>query len=77
MAESNEILGDLMRQRDEALSELTAGKNAAQAEQAQQIDQTVEENIEEGVTQEISENPNEEKEQEASEEEEYDYGMGM
>ena len=67
MGEASEILGDLVKQKTEALNELQAAENAAQAVK------------EESPSQDTAHSVSEDKkvEQEKSEEEEYDYGYGM
>lgn len=67
MGEASEILGDLVKQKNEALSELKAAENAAQTDK------------EEILSQDTHKNAFEEKaeKQEKSEEEDYDYGYGM
>lgn len=67
MGEANEILGDLLKQKNEALSELQAAETAAQTTK------------EESTAQETPQNILEEKVEEPkkSEEEDYNYGYGM
>jgi NADH dehydrogenase/NADH:ubiquinone oxidoreductase subunit G len=67
MGEASEILGDLVKGKNEALSELQAAENAAQAV------------TEETLSQDTAPSVNEEQEekQEKSEEEDYYYGYGM
>lgn len=67
MGEASEILGDLVKQKKEALSELQAAENAAQMDKGESISQDTPQNIPEKKTEE----------QEKSEEEDYDYGYGM
>lgn len=67
MGEANEILGALLKQKNEALSELQAAETAAQT--------TKEENSAQETPQNILEEKVEEPKK--SEEEDYNYGYGM
>jgi len=67
MGEASEILGDLVKQKNEALSELQAAENASQTNKEESISQDTAKNTLEAETEE----------QEKSEEEDYDYGYGM
>lgn len=68
MGEASEILGDLVKGKNEALSELEAAENAAQTTKEEGIAQATPSNgVEDGK----------EETQEKSEEEDYYYGYGM
>lgn len=67
MGEASEILGDLVKGKNEALSELEAATNAAQA--------VTEETLSQDTAPSVNEEP--EEKQEKSEEEDYYYGYGM
>lgn len=67
MGEASEILGDLIKGKNEALSELQAATNAAQA--------VTEETLSQDTAPSVNEEP--EEKQEKSEEEDYYYGYGM
>jgi len=67
MGEASEILGDLVKGKNEALSELQAAENAAQA--------VTEETLSQDTAPSVNEEPKEK--QEKSEEEDYYYGYGM
>ena len=67
MGEASEILGDLVKQKNEALSELQAGETAAQTTKEASIDQENSKDILAGKKEE----------QEKLEEEDYDYVYGM
>ena len=63
MGEANEILGDLLKQKNEALSELQAAQTTKEENSAQETPQNI---LEEKV-----------EEPKKSEEEDYNYGYGM
>lgn len=67
MGEASEILGDLVKQKNEALSELQAAENAAQTDKEESISQDTPQNVPE----------DKKEEQEKSEEQDYNYGYGM
>lgn len=67
MGEANEILGDLVKQKNEALNELQAAEKADQSTIKESIAQKTPQNV-------IKDNK---QLQENSEEEDYDYGYGM
>ncbi|NLC14108.1 MAG: hypothetical protein GX768_08720 [Chloroflexi bacterium] len=67
MGEASEILGDLVRQKNEMLSDLQTAENAAQTDKDESLSQDTPQTTLE----------NQEEKQEKSEEEGYNYGYGM
>jgi CHASE3 domain sensor protein len=67
MGEASEILGDLVKQKNEALRELQAAETAAQTIKEASIDQEISKDTLDGKKEE----------REKSEEEDYNYGYGM
>lgn len=67
VGEASEILGDLVKQKNEALRELQAAETAAQTIKEASIDQEISKDTLDGKKEE----------REKSEEEDYNYGYGM
>lgn len=67
MGEASEILGDLVKGKNEALNELQAAENAAQSVMKESLSQDTAQNVLE----------EQEESQEKSEEEDYYYGYGI
>jgi hypothetical protein len=79
MAEANQILGDLMKNRDGALEELISAEKLAQATENSGLEQAVKGSALEDLSQINNQTSNDEfdKKHEESEDEDYYYGASM
>lgn len=79
MAEANQILGDLMKNRDGALEELISAEKLAQATENPGLEQAVKGSALEDLSQSNNQTSNDEldKKHEESEDEDYYYGASM
>jgi tRNA nucleotidyltransferase/poly(A) polymerase len=79
MAEANQILGDLMKNRDGALEELISAEKLAQATENSGLEQAVKGSALEDLSQSNNQTSNDEldKKHEESEDEDYYYGASM